>query len=236
MSDRASEFLEAHKAIEANLRRRTGRDKHASFASLVSDAAKQDRLVDRYSKDLSRLNDLRNVIVHEHKINDEPIADPRIETVNLICTITAKLTNPPRVDSLFRCKVSTCRVDEMVGKVAGRMLAEDLSALPVADEAGSITELFTASTIARWFGSTLDVDYVPDATVRDALTHTEDPNHLAFISRESTSADAIAAFDKANEKGVTLVAIVITENGKPGSALGIITPFDIPKLHKSLAA
>jgi predicted transcriptional regulator len=226
-------FLDAYALIETELRRRANADRQDSLAGIIKRLARDDRLVRRYQDDLLTYHELRNVVVHERR-DGRPIAEPLPTAVEELQRIGSVLTNPPRLDSHFQGDVTTCGQKDTIGSVAKLMWHGNFSQVPVL-EADRVHALLTAETIARWYAATLDVDYVADDSVGEALPHTEDPRHLQLLGRHSTVIDALAVFDEALQAGYSVDAIVITHSGSAtDSPIGIVTPFDIPRLHAAL--
>jgi predicted transcriptional regulator len=234
----ADQFLDAFTELEKLLRNRLKGQKGLSFAGMVERAATADPAIRRFETDLKELADLRNAIVHERS-DGHPIADPYPTTVQWIERLVRLIKAPPRVDTVAAHSVETCRPDDTVGFATGRMLAGAFSQLPVLSGRG-IVALLTAETIARWVGASLqgDLGLIEEVTVEEVLAFTEDPHHhWEVTARDRTAFEALARFDYYATRGWSLDALLITANGKPTEAvLGILTTFDIPKLHELIAA
>ncbi|HWQ23387.1 MAG TPA: CBS domain-containing protein [Gaiellaceae bacterium] len=224
-------FLEAFNAIDRLLRRRFRIDRGKGFFAVVEIAAARDRAVKRYELDLKEYADLRNAITHE-RTDGRAIAEPHPDTVASLESILERLTRPPKVGELFRHRVERADVGEPIGRAAKAMLDGNFSQVPVYD-ASRFVELLTAETLARWLAHELasGVGLVEEASIRDVLRFTEDPEHFAFLGKGDTAYDALAMFDDFTRRGKSLDAILVTESGKRDERpLGIITVFDIPKL------
>lgn len=98
--------------------------------------------------------------------------------------------------------------------------------------------LLTAETIARWLATFFCGDgkgIVDEQSVAEVMKHQVDSENVVFLSRTSTVANALSAFDDFLQRGKRLEAILITHNGRPTeSLLGIVTIHDIPKLNKAI--
>lgn len=235
MSESFDAFLDAYAKVEEELRRRARADRGDGLAAIIRALGKTDRLVKSQQDDLLTFHELRNVIVHQRR-DQQPIADPLPSAVKSLQRIAELLTEPPRIDRGFTSEVQTCTSADTISSAAKQMLDGGFSQIPVVDD-GAITGLLTAETIARWYAGTLDDYLVEDRTVDEALTYTEDVRHMRLVARNASVMDALGHFDEALLDGYTIDALVITDSGaRDQTPLGIITPFDVPRLHQSLLA
>jgi CBS domain-containing protein len=182
--------------------------------------------------DLKEYGDLRNAIVHDG-FGGQPIAEPHDETVAKLEAILEKLRDPPKLVPAFNVPVVTCEVAQPVGHAAKAMLDGGFSQLPVYEN-GTFRELLTAETIARWLGDKLanGDEFVLEEPIGDVVAYTEDSEHLVFVSRKATVFDALNHFDAFARRGKYLDAILISHTGAQNEKLlGIITTYDIPRLH-----
>ena len=74
-----------------------------------------------------------------------------------------------------------------------------------------------------------------DTVVSDVLSSTKN-SRVVFTSKSNNVDVVLRYFDKAREEGITLLAILITESGKPSEKpIGIITTSDLPNILKIYA-
>jgi CBS domain-containing protein len=180
----------------------------------------------------------RNALVHERG-DGHALAEPYEETVHRLEEIRRILDTPPlALDVVHVPRVETCSPHDLVGAVAGRMLAGSFSQLPVCDD-GRLAALLTAETIARWLGSKLEsgLGLVEEEPVAAILEFTEDPDIYRIVPRTSTVFDLLELFDDFAARGKYLDAVLITHQGKAAETpLSIVTTFDIPTLTKAVKA
>lgn len=129
--------------------------------------------------------------------------------------------------------VETCSPTDSILAAARTMHDKKFSQLPVVDD-GGVVALLTSETIARWLAARLERDeLLQSEPVESVLQHRENDSTFEFASRNATIFDALELFDKALHAGKDIDAILITQAGrKHESLLGILTPFDIPRLLK----
>jgi hypothetical protein len=203
---------------------------------LVNDAASRNHGVRRYKDDLKEFGDLRNAIVHT-RAGDRVIAEPNDQAVDTIEQIARLLVDPPEVGEFFRGDVFRLQLIDPIGTATKAMLEESFSQIPVYDGDG-FAGLLTTNTVGRWVGSCVqdEIFIMEEPRIADVLQYTEDEDNCQFLAKRATLFEALDAFDSYEEEGRRLEAILITEHGKPSqSLLGIITIWDLPKIHQELA-
>lgn len=233
MSDQsaATRFLRAFHSIEQHLKRTVRADRFESFATTLRHAAKSDPAVRRRETDLLEYAELRNAIVHREMGDGAPIAEPHARIVEQVEHLYRLLTAPPGLLPEFQVEVATCSTTERVGDALGVMLGNDFSQMPVYD-GDSFYGLLTTDTVARWLADQLrDIDLVEEAPVEYVLQYTEQPDHFLFLAKTATPFEAMDGFQRFEEEGRRLDAILVTHSGKQSeSLLGIVTIADIPTL------
>ncbi len=195
----------------------------------------RNHAVRQYEDDLKEFGDLRNAIVHERS-GHRVIAEPNDEAVRTMERIADLLVDPPRVGELFRRRVFHVESDEPIGRAVKVMLDESYSQIPVYD-GDEFVGLLTTNTVGRWLGSCVEDEIfgLEETRIADVLQYTEDEDNYVFLGRRETLFEALQAFASYEERGKRLEAILITEHGKPSqSLLGIITIWDVPKIHQTI--
>ncbi len=235
MDDLTSRFLDAFNAIENWMRHELNAPEHVEFRTLVADLAEANNGFKRHARTLKRLAKLRNLIAHDYS-RDEPLAVPTLRTVEQICAIRTELVSPPSLYSVAAFPVQMCRPTDPLGCSVAKMHEGVFSQLPIYD-GNNFLGLLTAETIARWLACNLNggVGLVEERPISEIIQHQEDADNHTFLSRASTVADGLTAFDKFLRRGKRLEAILITENGlSTERPLRIATIHDIPKLRQAI--
>ncbi len=230
-------FLEAFNRIEKHLRKCTGSGKGVSFYQLVEKASRSIPAVRTHKDDLKEFADLRNAIVHE-RTDSRVIAEPHDWVVESIEKLANLLLKPPKVIPAFGREVLSLSVQEPVASAIEAMYKHDYSQIPIVRES-SFVGLLTANTIARWLGARVKDGMFnlnpKEIRIAEVLRYTEDADNCRFISRDTTLFDVLEHFHEYERKGKRLEALLITHSGKPTeSFLGIITIWDLPKVHQRL--
>ena len=228
-------FLDGFNVIQKFLLKVTKKDRGTSFNGLVDTAAKSNAAVRYYATDLKEFGDLRNAIVHE-RTDRHVIAEPNDRAVAGIESIAASLTNPPKVIPLFQTEVLTLQKTESVAEAVKSMYDQSFSQIPVYDGEKFIGVL-TSNTVARWLGSCTDADIciLSETTIASVLEYTEDEDNHVSLGRGATLFEVQGRFQDYERHGKRLEAILVTDRGKPTEKLlGVVTIWDLPKIHRAL--
>jgi hypothetical protein len=219
-------FKKAHKKIYNHLQKITDeRYSDSGFKDLVEVAArKENPIVQRYKSDLIKFNVVRNILVHEDKIDSL-----KEEAVSKFEKIADRICSPERLIPKFRREVDVFRPGDELMNALGYMRENNFSQIALRDEDGLLSVL-TVEGVSRWLEQEAErrtVD-VATATVGDALAHEVEDCFICMSSSRTVYA-ARRAFAKApEEQGSRLFAIIVTNTGsRDQSPLGIGTPWDL---------
>lgn len=229
-------FLNAFVAIEKYLRGKCGLDQWATFSHLLEVASKTMPEIRRYKDDLREYGELRNAIVHENRGDGYVIAEPNTTAVEAIEKIRDLIKKPPLVFPLFKSSVLSHDINDSIGNPLKEMTDKNYSQMPILNN-GKFKALLTTDTIARWLGSNVDDDIfsLKETTIGHVIEFTEYPDNLHFVSRTTTLFKVLELFDKYEQNGKRLDALLITETGNQNDKiLGIITLYDLPKLLREI--
>ncbi len=242
--DLVDRFLLAYNRLDDLVRERSGFDRSRSFMSCVTELKKRgDRIAGRCDNELRRYAEVRNLIVHS--ASPEPVATPSPAAVTRLEAILQAMASPPTLVSIGAAPgapsaVTTCRLDDTIGRISSNMCTRLLSQLPVVEN-GRIHGVLTTGTIARWLGSEFTANahdseiVVGNVRVGDVLPHAEDPDNFVLLSPNAEVARCLDAFERRSAQGRTLDAVIVTQDGtetKPPQK--IFTSFDIPRLMEAL--
>ncbi len=229
----ALSFLDAFNTIERHLRDLTDEPRTTGFYALVDAAARKQPLVRRYADDLKEFADLRNAIVHERS-DGRVIAEPNDRALSEIQRLAAQLLRPPRVLPEFQREVLALDPGVPLAKALKLMYERDFSQLPIYAGA-QFVGLLTNNTIGRWLGANVATDLfsVNETTIEQVLGYREADDAVAFVDRETTLVEVEQTFVTYEQRGKSLDALLITQNGRETEKpLGIITVYDLPTIDR----
>jgi predicted transcriptional regulator len=231
----AQRFLTLFNDIENYLTNLAGLNKHEDFMRIVVRLCEKNKVIRAYKDDLREYSELRNAIVHQQKA--KPIAEPYDETVEDLGKIIALIKKPPTAYAIASKPVYKCKADELIVDVVKKMTKEVYTHVPVLEN-GNFVGVFSESALARWLGSSSEKDgFILEAArigeIKQYFDKENDPFCCyKFVSRNTdmfTIKDDFLAFVNQTKR---LGAVFVTANGKKEEdVLGIITPWDLPKLN-----
>jgi len=247
---RANEFLTVFAKLEKEILLRAGKvpqlqnfmaheqsKKTRTFAGSLDILQEygKDRIVNEYLEKLRLYGQLRNALAHNY--DDEPIAEPREDTVEGIKRLYDSVTTPQAVwqimtekpvvfsvkddayeslgimDKNWYTSVPVYSDDRLVGVLSERSMLR--WAVASANDDVKLAELRTLDDIAKYFDS-------PDATGTDLYYFV--PKNLDVYSVRDLFEDGI-------RDGKRVAAVFVTHNGKASEALlGIVTAWDLHRI------
>jgi predicted transcriptional regulator len=117
-----------------------------------------------------------------------------------------------------------------------QMAAGSFSQLPVY-KATRLVGLLTTDTVARWLGDCFarDGGVLDEVKVGAVLKYAEFPDNFGLLAPKDSVFDAVQLFRQHQENGTRCDAILITRGAaRDQLPIGIITPFDLPKLYQAI--
>lgn len=234
--------MSAFNDIEAHLKRSLygGRDGAPGFRRMLDEykQARARNLRPRQYDALLLFSDLRNMLTHGQRLNDEPLAEPTEAAVEAVRRLRDELLHPATVRSVLkREKPVTVTPGESVRRALDTMYEYDFSQLPVY-EGDTYVGLLTTNTVARWVADQMRQHdgLAEDAPVAEALKFSEGIERVLHVWRDVTTTEAIWQFTSAAEAGQPVTALVITHSGKiTESPLGIVVAEDLARLSDQSA-
>ncbi len=131
-------------------------------------------------------------------------------------------------------RVAWCEADDPVGPAAHRLYANNYSQLPVRDRE-RWTGLLTGEVVTRWMAGHTKAGLAMDdrTPIREVLAYAEDPENFELVLASATTHEVAEMFGRRAALGRPLVAVLVVAEGRSeGDALGIVTPYDIPRLRR----
>ena len=221
----AERFLNAYAQCEKKLAELAEQPKYIPFSQLVARCANRSRVVALNQQSLREYNELRNAIVHIRGSEKEIIAEPCDSVTEDIERIAKLLTEPHDILKYASMPVKTIHIDTSIRDAFHLMQEMDTSKVPVY-KGQNFVGMITLDEIAK---------VAMQGKTDDTLSSTKN-SRVVFTSKSNNVDIVLRYFDKAREEGITLLAILITESGKPSEKpIGIITTSDLPNILKIYA-
>ena len=221
-------YISLFNEIEHYLRQEYSNSTFKSFKELVRKASQESGVFKRYAEDLFEYAELRNAIVHNHKVGFPAIAEPSDEVTQNMLSIRDKILSPPKLSS-FRKQVFTVNIDDNVIKALNLIGEKHFSVVPVLS-GNHVVEMLNPFTITRWLAMNGRVD--ADRTkVREVLGFKEYSANYTFVSVKDSIYDAAELFRNSYNsppQNRYYDALIITQNARNGEGiLGIVVLKDI---------
>jgi hypothetical protein len=229
-------FLSLFNECERTLQKRTEL-KSQSFASIINKARTSDRVIDRYYDDLDSFRKLRNVIVHG--TTKAKLAEPYDFVINELSKIITALKNPPTAKDIMTSPVIYCDLGDSIANATQEMRSKQLTSIPIYAYT-KLIGILSEQSIVNWIASKHSRSgfIASELKLSEIAEFFHPPGGTDFDKYIFTSPDTDAftiddLFLEAIDKGSRLNAVFVTHDGKPNNKmLGIITPWDLPRLRK----
>ncbi|WP_159648207.1 CBS domain-containing protein [Erysipelothrix aquatica] len=231
----SEKFIDAFVTIEMYLKDYLG-SPNVGFSQMVHMAAPKHPVIGTYKNELTEFGQLRNAIVHNRAGKNEAIAEPHDSVIETMALIIQALESPRRVRDVFSMnRVFVAEGTESFSEILKIQREQNYSAVPVYRDNRYVGLLHTRlyqMFLEQNADATLDLKQY---TVNDILKYYEKDSRVIFVSGETTLYDVLKIFNRMHEKGQSMIAMIITEQGfvneKP---IGIITVADVPKILSEL--
>lgn len=228
MPQNAEKFLDIFNQIEKHLKSKYNNGYYMPFGDLVRKASAKEGVIKRFRDDLFTYSDLRNVMVHNSRVNGKIIANPLDEIVSNIELIWDKIQHPKKV-SVFKKKVHYCFSDDNLSKALQYMREYKISQIPILEK-GEIIDVLSSNHIADWL-ATKETVSSSESVISDVLANAERNHNFEIISGDLSVYDAAEIYKNSYMKQPAnwyYDALVITPMGKKTEQMiGIIVLKDI---------
>ena len=230
--DNAQRFLNAFVRIEKQLKQLAGVTKYTRFYQLVNQVAKTNSTVRKNELELQEYADLRNAIVHQRSGEGRVIAIPVDEVVDNIEELARRICEPPKISDHFLKPVMICDPQMEIMEACRMMERLKTSKLPVYAQ-GGYHGLLTTERIVRWMMECQENRRPLKGRISDCLNTRDRKERVLFVERSADVARVQEMFESSLHRGISVSAILITENGSPHQKpIGIITVADLPMLYE----
>lgn len=228
MPQNAEKFLDTFNNIEKHLKTIYNNGNYLPFHELIRKASEKVGVIKRFRKDLYTYAELRNVMVHNTRINGRIIAEPLNEVVENIEQIWSKIQHPEKVSN-FKKKVFYCFSDDKLSKALEFIRENKISHIPIIEK-GKIVNVLNGVHIAEWL-ATKDIVSPSETAISEVLRVAERSGNFEVISGNMSVFDAAEIYKHSYMKTPVnwyYDALIITPSGKTDDQMtGIIVLKDI---------
>ncbi len=228
MSKNAEKFLDTFNQIEKHLKSKYNNGYYMPFGDLVRKASSKEGVIKRFREELFVYSDLRNVMVHNSRINGKIIAEPLDDIIKNIELILNHIQHPEKV-SKFKKKVHYCFSDDPLSKALEFMRTHKISQVPIIEK-GIIIDVLNANHITDWLAAK-EIVSPHEVNISEVLHNAERNGNFEIISGNMSVFDAAEIYKSSYKKSPVnwyYDALVITPTGKDDDQMiGIIVLKDI---------
>ena len=197
---------------------------YRSFSMLLSDCAKQSRIIRAHQEDLREYNELRNALVHQRDRNREIIAEPSDRVTMDIEQIAAQLISQRNVLRYASKPVQKMKPEDRIEDAYQIMNHLGTTKIPVY-EGRHFVGLLTLEAIAHW-GLYHDTENQVGKIMTKGMS-----DRVVFVPKDISFDNMLSYFDRSIRAGKKTPAVIITEHGRCEELpMGIITTQDLPKI------
>ncbi len=218
-------FLDKYRQLEETVR--------GKFGSSIS-ISRLEELGEfrRYSSKIKYCRELRNLLVHNPKLDGEWAAEVNDAMISFVQRLILLIERPPRVCdyALGLKRIMYRNLGSNVVDTMHEMRARDVSKVPILDR-GRVVGVFThESVFSRVLANTHDIR--EDMTFRDILPEIsivgERAKRYRFAKWSALASSIEEIFEESNAHHVRIRLVFLTENGRSDEKLmGIVTPWEL---------
>lgn len=235
MVKNSDKFIESFVKIEMYLKKYLQSPK-IGFVQMIHTAAKTNPIVKRHVAELIEFSQLRNAIVHNRAGEEVAIAEPHDSICIEIEKISKSLESPILIHTLFKSsKIYITDLSMSLKDLLEAQNSNNYSVVPVYDRTiyvGLVHPRSYQKLLQHYSDASIDLSKL---SVKDILKAHPDDDRVVFESSNSSVFTVLQRFITQQEKGRGLIAVLITQNGKPNEKLlGILTAADLPRMMAAL--
>ncbi|MCR5845211.1 MAG: hypothetical protein K6G78_01375 [bacterium] len=189
----------------------------------------------KYKRDINQIIDIRNMLQHSPKYDDEYVVEPSEEMLDTLKKISDKVLHPPRVIDAATPISRLCwrSMDDLVRPALIEMRDRGYTFVPILDN-GVVVGLFSENSLLSYL-----ID--EEAVGIEASTRFSDISQVlalegrvceffAFAGRNMLLIDVDNRFEKARASGRCLGMVFVTQSGNPKEPLlGVLTEWDVDR-------
>lgn len=232
-------FIAAFNNLQAAVAEKVGQPKTTSFKRMIDFAEKNnDKVIIHYKKRLNFYREFRNLLVHNN-VKGQNVASPAEALIDEVKEVTDKIAHPKKVRDLFKNDddVISFDINNSLTDVLKIVDEKKYSQFPVFKE-GNLEGIISANGITNFLAKVVDKDVISisETTIADVIQSDEQKDSFEVISQNKSIYDIESIFSKRIAEGRTSYVLLITSDGlqKPRQKfIGIITPWDLPKIVKN---
>lgn len=232
--DKYNEFIGLFNELNQYLNSKYNLKPNTTFGNMLIECESREPVIRHYRNELDRINDLRNLIIHESD-RKGPLAIPSNDLISRLDFFLKKIKNPEQIGSKFKGIVKTFDISSSLNEVLLVIREKNYTQFPIFNK-DEFVGMLTENGIATWLASKIEEEIImfEDIIVEDIIKKEEGLESYKVLKTNKTIYDVYDVFSKREEhKGPLVILISKTDSiRKPDDILGIITHWDIKDIDK----
>lgn len=235
MGSNYQSFMHAFNELHNVIAKKVNKDPETNFGELMGTAAKKrDKVIEKYVDEIDFYREFRNLLTH-HTINgEEAVAQPSDSLVKEIEKVTEKIRYSKQVKDLFLKRVRTFDVNDPLEKVLDVINHVRYTQFPVFD-GDDLVGILSSIGVTKYLAKVMDKDIhsIKNATVKEILEVEDEQDFYEVIPADKSIFDIEEIFSARIKEGRTAYILLIAKGEtlkKKSDLIGIITPWDIPRI------
>lgn len=234
------QFLTAFNRLQSTMAEVLGMSPNTDFSNLIQKGDKEHPMIDYYSDDLNFIRQVRNLLVHENKAQDDTYLKIQPPLVKLVEQLTEVIAHPMQVKNIIKnnAEVVTFHETAPLTDVLDEIKRHRYSQFPIFNRTNLISVL-TENSITRFLADNIHDDgtlTIRNVRVKDLLGEADiDKRSRSFevVTLDESIYTVSQLFLRRLKRGETTFIVIVGETRniqKPEDIEGIITPYDLPVL------
>ncbi|MER2064429.1 MAG: CBS domain-containing protein [Alkalibacterium sp.] len=235
MAKNYQRFMHAFNELHNVIAKKVNRDPDTNFGELMGAAAKKrDKVIEKYVDEIDFYRELRNLLTHNTINGDGAAADPSNALIEQMERVTDKIRYSKQAKDLFLKRVRTFDVNDPLGKVLDVINHVRYTQFPVFD-GDELVGILSSIGVTKYLAKAMDKDInaIKKATVRQILEVEDEQDFYEVIPAETSVFDIEEIFSERIREGRTAYILLIAKGDrirKKSDLIGIVTPWDLPKV------
>jgi CBS domain-containing protein len=232
MKDATERFIRVFEQIVRVVNGRAGTPSSHSFE--IERASARDGSVRRNPALLMYIRDVRNAIQHPQHRSVGHAIQVSDEFLIEVCSLLKSLESPPTANTVGvpRKNITTARLTDRLGDLAGKMKQSGFSHLPILDNNDVVIGVFNEAAVFDYLWVESETIVGRRMQVSDVLVHCRlDANHtetFKFVTPRTLLDDLVGMFLVVNSPTTRVGAAFVTASGNKSEPLQrLITPWDV---------
>ncbi|SFC16990.1 Predicted transcriptional regulator with C-terminal CBS domains [Alkalibacterium subtropicum] len=235
MGSNYQRFMHAFNELHNVIAKKVNRDPDTNFGELMGAAAKKrDKVIEKYVDEIDFYRELRNLLTHNTINGNEAAAEPSESLIKEIESVTDKIRYSKQAKDLFLKRVRTFDVNDPLGKVLDVINHVRYTQFPVFD-GDKLIGILSSIGVTKYLAKAMDKDIsaIKKATVRQILEVEDEQDFYEVVPADTSVFDIEEIFSERIREGRTAYVLLIAKKDeiqKKSDLIGIITPWDLPKV------